>query len=99
MNPNDCPFCGSGELSMGGITHNWVSCECGAEGPADKDREEAVRFWNAPTDEIDRLEDEVKDLTCQLEAITDELDSLEKVVESQLGIMRLQAEANNEHNE
>ena len=62
MNPNDCPFCGSSDLGMFGDRSFWVRChQCYADGPADKDRVEAIRLWNAPTDEIDRLEKELKD--------------------------------------
>jgi Lar family restriction alleviation protein len=44
-----CPFCGCTTLeveepsSIGGA---WVVCECGAEGPAASDREDAIVKWN-----------------------------------------------------
>ena len=58
MTPNDCPFCGGSNLEMGNTpSFYWVRCQdCGAEGPTNKDRKEAVELWNGPTDELDRME-------------------------------------------
>jgi len=45
-----CPFCGSKEnLDLGHTTKWWISCQsknCGAEGPTQKTRKNAIEAWN-----------------------------------------------------
>ena len=69
---NDCPFChkeGCVLNSSALATLHWVSCEeCGADGPAEAERESAINCWNGISEDIaalrkdcDRLRRELDD--------------------------------------
>ena len=56
---NDCPFCHKegcvlNSSSMDNL--HWVTCEeCGADGPAELERESAINYWNGPGEDITAL--------------------------------------------
>ena len=56
---NDCPFCHKegcvlNSSSMDNL--HWVTCEqCGADGPAEKERESAINYWNGIGEDITAL--------------------------------------------
>ena len=56
---NDCPFChreGCVLNSSANDNLHWVTCEeCGADGPAEKERESAINYWNGPGEDITAL--------------------------------------------
>ena len=56
---NDCPFChreGCVLNSSANDNLHWVSCEeCGADGPAEQERESAINYWNGIGEDITAL--------------------------------------------
>jgi Lar family restriction alleviation protein len=42
-----CPFCGSKKVNFERTSNCWVRClGCKADGPAHRERQEAIRMWN-----------------------------------------------------
>lgn len=66
---SDCPFCWSGNVGLNRTPDSvWVNCEeCGADGPACGDSEDAITKWGTPTHDIDMLKADCERLRRELD--------------------------------
>jgi len=73
---NDCPFCRQGEAILNDGNHTfWVTCQwCNADGPDHKDRTEAIKAWNGPTNEMDVMNEQFNLLRADADRLRRELD-------------------------
>ena len=68
---NDCPFChreGCVLNSSANDNLHWVSCEeCGADGPAEMEKESAINYWNGQGEDITALRNDCDRLRKELD--------------------------------
>ena len=68
---NDCPFChreGCVLNSSANDNLHWVSCEeCGADGPAEQEKESAINYWNGIGEDITALRNDCDRLRKELD--------------------------------
>ena len=68
---NVCPFCRGIDAQINGGLHGvqpWVAClSCQATGPEAENMAQAIKLWNEPTDDIERLSKDCDRLRAELD--------------------------------